>query len=113
MLDRPSERSTVSDLAAFRDRIARADRLLVAAIALRLHEVAELQAWKREHLVPAEDRAQERQVFRRARAWALVNDVDPELVEQVLRLVMREGKASIQTWSPQVPTSRPGSDPPR
>ena len=73
-------------------RIEKADRLLVGAIALRLQEVAEIQRWKRAHRVPGEDRAQERQVLRRARYWALANGIAPEIVEQVLLLLVREGK---------------------
>lgn len=79
-------------LAERRRRIEKADRLLVAAIALRLQEVAKLQQWKRAHRLPAEDRTQERQVIRRARYWALANGVDPEVVEAVLLLLVREGK---------------------
>ena len=87
-------------LQAHRDRIEAVDRLLVAAIALRLRSVAELQGLKRAAGLPLTDAPQEAAVVARARGWAAELGAPPALVERVLRTVVEEGKRAGRPVAP-------------
>lgn len=82
-------------VAHLRDRIAQADRLLVAALSLRFYWVSRLLAVKRREGLADIDRAQELKVLREARLRAVANGLPPDMAERVLDFVIQEGKAAL------------------
>lgn len=76
-------------LEELRRRLSEVDRELVELIAARQHIVADIGAHKIEHAVPTRDYEREREVLKGARAQAGELRVDPDLVEQVMRLLIR------------------------
>lgn len=100
-------------VAHLRDRIAQADRLLVAALSLRFYWVSRLLAVKRREGLADVDRAQELKVLREARLRAVANGLPPDMAERVLDFIIQEGKAALGVPStsarrtPTLPTPEP------
>ncbi|MCI4369075.1 MAG: chorismate mutase [Thermoplasmata archaeon] len=92
MAARNAPRSSAAEFEAYRHRIELADRLLLEAVAFRFKTVGQLMDWKRLHGLPCEDPAQEKVVTRRARSWASKIGFDPALAEELLKLLIAEGK---------------------
>lgn len=76
-------------LEELRQRLSRVDDELVELIAARQRIVAEIGAHKIEHGVPTRDYEREREVLKGARRRALDLGLEPELAEQVMRLLIR------------------------
>ncbi|HEX7081739.1 MAG TPA: prephenate dehydrogenase/arogenate dehydrogenase family protein [Gammaproteobacteria bacterium] len=80
-------------LEELRERLSRVDRELIELIAARQRVVAEIGAHKIEHAVPTRDYEREKEVLKGARLQALELGLEPELAEQVMRLLIRSSLA--------------------
>jgi chorismate mutase/prephenate dehydrogenase len=76
-------------LEELRQRLSDVDRSLVDLIAQRQRIVAEVGAHKIENSVPTRDYEREKEVLKAARGRALGLGVDPDVVEQVMQLLIR------------------------
>ena len=76
-------------LEELRRRLSEVDRELVELIAARQRIVADIGAYKIEHAVPTRDYEREKEVLKGARAQAEELGLDPDLAEEVMRLLIR------------------------
>ncbi len=76
-------------LEELRRRLSEVDRELVELVAARQRIVADIGAHKIEHAVPTRDYEREKEVLKAVRARAEELGVDPDLVEQVMQLLIR------------------------
>ncbi|HEU4619210.1 MAG TPA: bifunctional chorismate mutase/prephenate dehydrogenase [Gammaproteobacteria bacterium] len=76
-------------LEELRQRLSEVDNALVDLIARRERIVAEVGAHKIENSVPTRDYEREKEVLKGARRRALDRGVDPDVVEQVMQLLIR------------------------
>lgn len=86
----PSTPAVSPELTALRERIDELDRQLVAVLAQRLdvcHEVARL---KEQSETPVIQPQRVRDVLTTRRQWAIDNSIDPDFVEEILRVVLAE-----------------------
>ncbi|HSH69111.1 MAG TPA: bifunctional chorismate mutase/prephenate dehydrogenase [Deferrisomatales bacterium] len=81
-----------NDLASLRDKIDDLDRRLVDLLAERGGVVAEVAEWKRAHDQPVYHPAREEDLISRRRAQGLGVGLDPDLVEDIFRRVMRDSR---------------------
>ncbi|MBI5445494.1 MAG: bifunctional chorismate mutase/prephenate dehydrogenase [Deltaproteobacteria bacterium] len=81
-------------LAELRARIDSIDSRLVDLLAERLSVVESVAAVKREHDLPIYHPAREEDLISRRRAQAREARVDPDLVEDVLRRILRQSRAT-------------------
>lgn len=89
MTSGPVERARIEQL---RERIARADRSLVAAYLARRRLVRELLAYKAALGVEPYDRDQEARVVARARSWAVDLGAPPREAEELIAWVLRQNQ---------------------
>src|SRR5690606_25781822 len=76
-------------LEELRRRLSEVDRELVELIAARQRIVADIGAYKIEHAVPTRDYEREKEVLKGARTQATELGLDPDLAEEVMRLLIR------------------------
>ena len=76
-------------LEELRRRLSEVDRELVELIAARQRIVADIGAHKIEHAVPTRDYEREKEVLKGARTQATELGLDPDLAEEVMRLLIR------------------------
>lgn len=83
--------STGIDMALeqLRERLTRLDRELIALVADRQRIVAEIGAHKLQNAVPTRDYEREREVLKGAREQAAEIGLEPDLVESIMRLLIR------------------------
>lgn len=79
-------------LEELRARLASIDRSLVLSLCAREETQREILALKQAHSLPLIDLPRERDVRRRARAWALELGGDPDLAAQVVAAALDSGK---------------------
>jgi chorismate mutase/prephenate dehydrogenase len=97
-----------ADLDALRARIDEVDERLVALLAERKALVEAVAQKKRARSIPVYHPAREEDLISRRRAQAVAAGVDPDLVEDVLRRVMRASRVS-QAKSLSTHAVRPGA----
>jgi chorismate mutase / prephenate dehydrogenase len=76
-------------LSELRKRLSDVDRDLIALIAARQEIVAEIGAHKIQNAVPTRDYEREREVLKGARDEAVKLGLEPEVAEQIMRLLIR------------------------
>ncbi|HEX7079978.1 MAG TPA: prephenate dehydrogenase/arogenate dehydrogenase family protein [Gammaproteobacteria bacterium] len=76
-------------LEELRRRLSEVDRELVELIAARQRIVADIGVHKIEHAVPTRDYEREKEVLKGARTRAAELGLDPDLAEEVMRLLIR------------------------
>ena len=86
--------SLVAELTRLRDKIDEVDSQIVALVARRLALVAEVGALKRRRGLPIYAPDREASMFKARRAAAEAQGVPPDLIEDVLRRLMRESYSS-------------------
>jgi len=79
-------------LGELRTRLALIDRSLVLSLVAREEAQREILTLKRASSLPLVDREREREVRRRARAWAREFGGDPDLAAHVLQAALESGK---------------------
>ena len=89
-----------SPLADLRAQIDQADDELLAALARRARLTAEIGTLKSRHGLPLYVPEREAQLLADRRGKAIAADVDPDLIEDILRRVMRESYSSQETDFP-------------
>ena len=81
-------------LSELRKRLSDVDRDLIALIAARQEIVAEIGAHKIQNAVPTRDYEREREVLKGARDEAVKLGLEPEVAEQIMRLLIRSSRPS-------------------
>src|SRR5690606_38248195 len=81
-------RRTPMTLEELRHRLSEVDRELIELIAARQRIVADIGAHKIEHAVPTRDYEREKEVLKGARAQAAELGLEPDLAEEVMRLLI-------------------------
>jgi chorismate mutase/prephenate dehydrogenase len=76
-------------LEELRKRLSEVDRDLIGLVAARQKIVAEIGAHKIQNAVPTRDYEREREVLKSAREQALAHGLEPELAEDIMRLLIR------------------------
>jgi chorismate mutase / prephenate dehydrogenase len=76
-------------LEELRKRLSDVDRELIGLVAARQKIVAEIGAHKIQNAVPTRDYEREREVLKGAREQALERGLEPDLAEQIMRLLIR------------------------
>ena len=76
-------------LEELRKRLSEVDRDLIGLVAARQKVVAEIGAHKIQNAVPTRDYEREREVLKGAREQALERGLEPELAEEIMRLLIR------------------------
>ncbi len=76
-------------LAQLRKRLSEVDRELVALVAARQKIVAEIASHKIQNAVPTRDYEREREVLKGAQSQARELGLEPELAEEIMRLLIR------------------------
>jgi chorismate mutase len=66
------------------------DRQLIQLLAKRFAVTEQVGLFKREHNLPAQDRAREEAIVTRLRSEAKEHKVDPDLIEQIIRAIMAQ-----------------------
>jgi chorismate mutase / prephenate dehydrogenase len=76
-------------LEELRKRLSEVDRELIGLVAARQKIIAEIGAHKIQHAVPTRDYEREREVLKGASAQARALGLEPDLAEEVMRLLIR------------------------